>query len=230
MKKAIGNWVFLFVLLSICGSSYAVSSIVIDSENTTFAYGISKVGNIDIYKIKENRDMEKLLFEKNDLDHDIIGIILSKSTFYFSKANEKVYKVALEKAKTIFESAKNGDILSVREFIESGIGINARDNNDWTPLLYAIRYNQSETAAFLIERGANINAKTTDGWTPLMMGLKYSSEDISELLIDKGTDINAKNKNGWTPLMFRRNRKCPPDILLPASRDTFQHFILISCT
>ena len=71
-----------------------------------------------------------------------------------------MYKVALEKAKTIFESAKNGDILSVKEFIESGIGINARDNNDWTPLLYAIRYNQSKIAAFLIERGANINAKT----------------------------------------------------------------------
>ena len=28
---------------------------------------------------------------------------------------------------------------------------------------------------------------------------------------------------------IRRNRKCPPDILLPASLDTFQHFILISC-
>ena len=29
--------------------------------------------------------------------------------------------------------------------------------------------------------------------------------------------------------MFRRNRRCPRDILLPASLDTFQHFILIFC-
>jgi len=29
--------------------------------------------------------------------------------------------------------------------------------------------------------------------------------------------------------LFRRNRRCPPDILMPTSPDTFQHFILISC-
>ena len=46
---------------------------------------------------------------------------------------------------------------------------------------------------------------------------------------EKGTgDVGAELKLD-SGKIIRRNRKCPPDILLPASLDTFQHFILISC-
>ena len=34
---------------------------------------------------------------------------------------------------------------------------------------------------------------------------------------------------GGLVIIFRRNRRLPPDILMPTSPDTFQHFILICC-
>ena len=44
-----------------------------------------------------------------------------------------------------------------------------------------------------------------------------------------GLPIPVKHAGRLFCIIFRRNRRCPQDILMPASLDTFQHFILISC-
>ena len=43
--------------------------------------------------------------------------------------------------------------------IEKGVNINALNNDKWTPLHFAARYNNSTDAVkILIEKGSNINA------------------------------------------------------------------------
>ncbi len=74
---------------------------------------------------------------------------------------------------TINSSAEEGDITSVRNFVNDGIDVNKKDENGVTPLMMAVKSNNPELVSYLIEKGADVNAKDKDGYTPIMY-TKYS--------------------------------------------------------
>jgi ankyrin repeat protein len=99
--------------------------------------------------------------------------------------------------KDIWEAAKQGDIEAVKQFIDEGADVNAKDKNSATPLLHAASRGRKEIAELLISKGVDVNAKRNDGVTPLHWA---DNKEIAELLIAKGADVNARDWEGNTPL------------------------------
>jgi ankyrin repeat protein len=69
-----------------------------------------------------------------------------------------------------------------------------------TPLLYAARDGQTESAKLLLANGADLEIREANGMTPLLMALLNNQLDVAYLLVDHGADINAEDFYGRSPL------------------------------
>ncbi|WP_353278224.1 ankyrin repeat domain-containing protein [Wolbachia endosymbiont (group B) of Longitarsus flavicornis] len=65
------------------------------------------------------------------------------------------------------------------------IDVNAKDKYGWTPLYYAIYYNEPEMVEFFIDKGANIDIKNNNGKTPLEVANEYGKPKIISIFINK---------------------------------------------
>jgi len=69
-----------------------------------------------------------------------------------------------------------------------------------TPLVFAAREGDLESAGLLVKAGANINQQTEYGWTPLLTAVNNRNYRVAQFLIEQGANVNLANKGGWTPL------------------------------
>lgn len=75
-------------------------------------------------------------------------------------------------------------------------GVNSKDSDNWTALMYASSYGYTDVVKSLIEAGANLNlttAKYSDSWTALMMASRNGHADIVNALIEAGADLNMEH-------------------------------------
>ena len=84
----------------------------------------------------------------------------------------------------------------------AGADVNAKDEEDWTPLHTASVNGHLELARVLISAGADVNAKNEDNWTPLHVASFNGHPELARYLISAGADVNAKNDNNETPLYW----------------------------
>ncbi|MBC8245718.1 MAG: ankyrin repeat domain-containing protein, partial [Verrucomicrobia bacterium] len=68
---------------------------------------------------------------------------------------------------SIHKAARVGHIEAVKQHLEAGTDVNAKDGGGWTPLHHAVEAGHKEIAELLIANGADVNAKDKLGWTPL---------------------------------------------------------------
>jgi ankyrin repeat protein len=102
---------------------------------------------------------------------------------------------------SIHEAAALGNIEAVKQFLDSGTDVNAKDKTGGTPLDEAAGWGRKDIVELLIAKGADVNAKfEDDGSTPLHLAAWKGHFETAELLIAKGADVNAKNQSGKTPL------------------------------
>ena len=112
----------------------------------------------------------------------------------------------------------------VRVLVEAGADVNARtatsrhhvllccaafsadrageaevDYGGSTPLLFAARVGDLESARILIAAGAHVNDTLEDGTSALAQAAMSGHTDVAELLIESGADVNAA-RAGFTPL------------------------------
>ncbi len=85
--------------------------------------------------------------------------------------------------------------------LDKDVSLDTVDNNEYTPLLMSINYNNAEAAMKLIEAGCRVDVKDRQGSTPLHAAMSHGNKDLVKLLLDKGCDLFAKSKNGMTPFM-----------------------------
>ena len=116
-------------------------------------------------------------------------------------------------------AAITGDIEAVKQYLDAGGDVNAKNKVTTTPLYWAAHDGQKEIVELLIANGADVNlrsgmvVKTKDGSdgeqmvqkiandrTPLDMAIFREHNEIAELLIAKGADVNARDDDGFTPL------------------------------
>ncbi|XP_037037865.1 putative ankyrin repeat protein RF_0381 [Bradysia coprophila] len=90
----------------------------------------------------------------------------------------------------------------VKDLLEKGANINARDEDGDTALMNASNNGRYETVKFLIENGADVNATDTNGKTPLMFASAFDNSRIIKLLVDNGANINATDNSGWSALIY----------------------------
>ena len=98
---------------------------------------------------------------------------------------------------TVHEAAREGNIKLVKLRLDSGVDVNEKNKNGWTPLHSAAWGGDKEIVKILIAANADVNAKNRIGWTPLY---NAKTMEIAQLLIEGGADVNAKDEEGKTPL------------------------------
>jgi ankyrin repeat protein len=76
-----------------------------------------------------------------------------------------------------------------------------------TPLVFAAREGDLESAKLLVEAGAPINETTEYGWTPLLTAVNNRNYLLASYLLDKGADPNIANKGAWTPLYLATDNR-----------------------
>ncbi len=99
---------------------------------------------------------------------------------------------------SLFEEIRKGDPKAIRQSIERGAEVNARDERGNTALHLAALNLEVETLARLLRAGANVNATNIWGDTPLI----YSASSLEkvQLLLQNGAEINGRAGNGTTVL------------------------------
>ena len=120
----------------------------------------------------------------------------------------------------IFKAIREGNINKVKQYIEQGGDVNAKDEDGNTPLHSS--FITFKILKILIENKADVNAKANDGATPLHSACSYDtiryhtrssdsgadnyeSLEIVKCLVNKGADINAKDEYESTPLHWLCN-------------------------
>ena len=93
--------------------------------------------------------------------------------------------------------------------------MNARDNDNQTPLFRAVSYGHKEIVELIINKGAEVNARGKDNRTPLFWAAGYGHKDINELLIAKDVEVNTKSNDGKTSLdwAIKQNQSKTIDLL-----------------
>ena len=76
-----------------------------------------------------------------------------------------------------------------------------------TPLVFASREGDAESAKYLLDAGADINQTTEYGWTPLLTATNNRHYKLGALLMERGADVNIANKGGWTPIYLATDNR-----------------------
>jgi uncharacterized protein len=83
-----------------------------------------------------------------------------------------------------------------------------------TPLMFAAREGDLESARLLVGAGANVNAIAGDGKDALGLAIFNGNYDFASFLIDSKSDVNHADTQGFTPLFWavdRRNMETAPN-------------------
>lgn len=97
-----------------------------------------------------------------------------------------------------------------REIAEKLIARDAAVNKTgWTPLHYAATGGHLEIIRLLLEHHAYIDAESPNGTTPLMMAARYGSIDAVRLLLEEGADPTPKNQIGLSAIDFAQRAGKP---------------------
>jgi ankyrin repeat protein len=76
-----------------------------------------------------------------------------------------------------------------------------------TPLVFAAREGDIESAAALLDAGADINQTTEYHWTALLTAINNRNYLVASMLLERGADPNIANKGGWTPLYIATDNR-----------------------
>jgi uncharacterized protein len=104
----------------------------------------------------------------------------------------------------LVDAVKAGNRDAVHKILASAAGksaVNTPENDGSTPLDWAVRGEDLETAKQLIAAGANVNAVNRYGVSPLSLAAGNANGDMVEILLKAGADAKTVIKEGETVLM-----------------------------
>ena len=91
-----------------------------------------------------------------------------------------------------------------------------------TPLMFAAREGDLQSARLLVKAGTDMNARGGDGKDALSLALFDGSYDVAAFLIDSHANVNQKDAQRFTPLFWavdRRNMETAPNFPWIETRD-----------
>ncbi len=126
-----------------------------------------------------------------------------KITSDYFNSGGKLTKSDAQKCGTFLHTLIRKDNKEIVELlINHGADVNAKDDDDRTPLHNAVWAENKEIVELLINHDADVNAKDDRDYTPLHSAVSRENKEVLKLLINHGADVNAKNKKGYTPLHY----------------------------
>jgi len=87
---------------------------------------------------------------------------------------------------SIHEAAIDGNIEAVKQHLATGTDVNAKADDEWTPLHEAAWHGHKKIVELLIAKGADVNVKDGDGETPLGKAIRNEQTKIADLLRKHG--------------------------------------------
>jgi ankyrin repeat protein len=110
--------------------------------------------------------------------------------------------------KDLFESvvSRTNALECVRNALENGADVNARDDDGETPLMQACWHKNTEIIDLLLSHGADIHARNKYGETMVTMTAWSGNPNVLKFLLSKGANIDDKNDNDETPLILATKR------------------------
>ena len=100
----------------------------------------------------------------------------------------------------LIEASKIGELDMVKQLTEKGADVNHPDNNGYTPLIFASRYEYWGIVKYLVSHGADVNHANNNGYTPLILASRKGRLEIVKYLVEHGANVNQANNDGNTPL------------------------------
>lgn len=170
------------------GAGYAVFGRVADGMDV-----VDRIRKVKTGAVKNYRDvpLEPVIIEK------VAPLRGEKVEQLKEKVNEK--RKAL--VTPLHQAAKTADLTKLRELIDGGAKIDARDTLQETPLHYAVVSGGFAQVQALIKAGADVNAVNQSHETPLYMAAANGQSDIVDFLLKSGADVDRRDVNlDQTPL------------------------------
>ncbi|MEI8290518.1 MAG: ankyrin repeat domain-containing protein [Verrucomicrobiota bacterium] len=93
----------------------------------------------------------------------------------------------------LHDAAKNGDLAAVKALVEGKADVNAKDDQDATPIIWASMNGKLEVVQYLVSKQADVNA-SSGGITALTIAAQYGENDIVAFLLQSGADVNGKSQ------------------------------------
>jgi ankyrin repeat protein len=104
--------------------------------------------------------------------------------------------------KELFDAIQLHNLQEVRSLLRNIENVNIKNNNEETPLYWAVRANQLEIVQLLLNNGAkaSVNMTSRFGDTPLYWAIRNENPQMIQLLLDSGANVNITNNYQETPL------------------------------
>lgn len=133
------------------------------------------------------------------------GVDVNAATIWYNTV--KNGQIALLKLTALHHAATDGPVEMVRDLLDAGADINAKDSRGFTPLTLAIAadHQDSGIVRLLIDHGADVNARAGTGETPLDWAEKFGFPQAVAMLNKAG----AKHGLAYQPPV--RPKAAPPD-------------------
>ena len=96
----------------------------------------------------------------------------------------------------LMEAAKRNLVDKVRECVEQGSDVNARDKIGWDPLLHAVHGEAEEAAVMLIHYGADVKYVTPKNYTALMQACQRTMHPVIERMVQGGAALDVQ-EDDW---------------------------------
>jgi hypothetical protein len=95
------------------------------------------------------------------------------------------------------------DAATAQALIDAGAPLEAKTNENLTPLVSAAWHGRTEIALALIAAKADVNETDKNGTSALLLALNSRHKEIGKALIENGADVSASGfKENMTPLMM----------------------------
>jgi ankyrin repeat protein len=103
----------------------------------------------------------------------------------------------------IWEAAREGNVGEVTRLItQTPALLDARDDDQWTPLMEACREGHIEVARWLVERGAAVHLREDRGYPAIYWASWQGTAALVKLLLDHNADPTIAKEPGSSALMI----------------------------
>ncbi|PYL61249.1 MAG: hypothetical protein DMF24_07830 [Verrucomicrobia bacterium] len=99
------------------------------------------------------------------------------------------------------KAAFQGDLVTVRRLISSGVRVDIAGGDGRTPLILAAAGGHLGVVSALLAAGANINHQDITGSTALHSAAERGEEKVALLLLSHRPKVNVRDRLGGTPLI-----------------------------
>ena len=98
----------------------------------------------------------------------------------------------IEGVVALWAACRQNSLEMVSFLVEQGVDVNAKDDDRWTALHFAVADADAAVVKALVDAGSQLEALTALEWTPLIIAVERGDVDVAKVLIDAGADVEVR--------------------------------------